>query len=343
MSGNTGDNMSLEIYRKRKKITGMIIWGIVGTVVLAALVIFGLFRVQDITVTGNKNFSATTIESEILKDGLCQNTLYFLWKYSDKERAEEALPFLKEIEVKMESPSKVRIKVSEKTAVGYTQALGKYVYFDNNGLVIENSQKLHEEIPLVTGLTIEKVDLYERLKTTDEEKFSNVVLVSDMLFREGMIPDEIRYSTKNELILIFNQLNVMIGDETSMEEKVSVLATILPTVADKNGNLYMENYSSQSRTVTYRDNEESEAEIDAEGNTVSGSLEETPPTQESGGPTYQPSDGTFATDGNGVRYYMDKKGNITYNISQYNYLDENGNIITDGYGYIDPYTGGYIQ
>ena len=27
----------------------------------------------------------------------------------------------------------------------------------------------------------------------------------------------------------------------------------------------------------------------------------------------------------------------------YNYTDENGNIITDGYGYIDPYTGSYIN
>ena len=26
-----------------------------------------------------------------------------------------------------------------------------------------------------------------------------------------------------------------------------------------------------------------------------------------------------------------------------NYTDENGNIITDGYGYIDPYTGSYIN
>ena len=25
------------------------------------------------------------------------------------------------------------------------------------------------------------------------------------------------------------------------------------------------------------------------------------------------------------------------------YTDENGNIITDGYGYIDPYTGSYIN
>ena len=31
------------------------------------------------------------------------------------------------------------------------------------------------------------------------------------------------------------------------------------------------------------------------------------------------------------------------NYPPFNYTDENGNIITDGYGYIDPYTGSYIN
>lgn len=336
--------MKKSIRRRQKKRIRIAVWGFIGVLAVTALIVFGLFRVKEISVEGNKNFSATTIQQAILQDGLCQNTLYFLWKYSDEEKAAEALPFLSGIEVKLESPFKVKIKVYEKTAVGYTQALGKYVYFDKNGMVIESSQKVHDNVPLVTGLTVESVTLYERLATTDEEKFSNVVLVADMLQKEGLLPDEIRYSTKDELILIFDKLNVMMGDETSMEEKVSVLTSILPTVADKSGNLYMENYSSQSQTVTYREVPETELTTDAEGNTVSvETSEETPATQESGAPTYQESDGTFATDASGQKYYTDKKGNVTYSVDSYNYLDENGNIITDGYGYIDPYTGAYIQ
>ena len=84
---------------------------------------------------------------------------------------------------------------------------------------------------------------------------------------------------------------------------------------------------------------------DENGNVIAGSSdgEETPATQASGAPTYQESDGTFAEDADGNRYYTDKKGNITYNVDSYNYVDSNGEIITDGYGYIDPYTGAYIQ
>ncbi len=328
----------------RRKARRLLFGGTIGILALGALIVFGLFRIKDIEVKGNKNFSSAQIKETVLKDGLCQNTLYLLWKYSDPAKAEASLPFLNGVEVRMLSPFKVRFQVHEKKAVGYTQALGKYVYFDRTGMVLEHSQKLHEDVPMVTGLTVDKVNLYERLSTTEEEKFSNVLLVADMLIKEDLKPDEIRYSTKNELILIFGKLNVMMGDESSIEEKVAVLAAILPTVEQKSGNLYMENYSSQSQTVTYRDvpEEEGEPETDENGNVI-------PPEESSGGaetpetPTYQESDGTFATDASGVEYYMDKNGNITYQIEQYNYVDENGGIITDGYGYIDPYTGGYIQ
>lgn len=344
----TGDKMKKGQRRQRGKRAGKIIWGIVGILALTAFIVFGVFRVKEIAVTGNKNFTASEIKQAVLQDGLCQNTLYLMWKYSDKGRAETAMPFLSGIKVKMANPFKVELTVSEKKPVGYMRALGKYVYFDRMGMVIENSQKVRDNVPEVTGITLDKVELYKPLSATDTDKLSNVIKVADLLDQEALVPDEIRYSTKDELILIFGKLNVMMGDESSLEDKVVVLNSILPNVEQKSGNLYMENYSSQSQTVTYREIPETETETDEEGNVISteksqGEGEETHATQASGAITYQESDGTFAEDADGNRYYTDKKGNITYNVDNYNYLDANGEIITDGYGYIDPYTGAYIQ
>ena len=79
------------------------------------------------------------------------------------------------------------------------------------------------------------------------------------------------------------------------------------------------------------------------GSSDNSDSEETHTTQASGALTYQESDGTFAEDADGNRYYTDKNGNVTYNVDSYNYVDSNGDIITDGYGYIDTYTGAYIQ
>ncbi|MFQ9153465.1 MAG: hypothetical protein ACLR6B_20745 [Blautia sp.] len=145
--------------------------------------------------------------------------------------------------------------------------------------------------------------------------------------------------------------------ETSLpiEDKISVLSSILPNCGGQErepqyGELF------QSVPVCHvpgyaRDGDRdrgSQTETDENGNVIAGSSdssdsEETHATQASGARTYQESDGTFAEDADGNRYYTDKKGNVTYNVDSYNYVDSNGDIITDGYGYIDPYTGAYIQ
>ena len=139
-------------------------------------------------------------------------------------------------------------------------------------------------------------------------------------------------------------------------QKTSFALTMGQILAKERAVLYlnMESYSSQSQSVTYRDTPETETETagetetDENGNVIAGSSdnsdsEETHATQASGALTYQESDGTFVEDADGNRYYTDKNGNVTYDVDSYNYVDSNGDIITDGYGYIDPYTGAYIQ
>ena len=51
----------------------------------------------------------------------------------------------------------------------------------------------------------------------------------------------------------------------------------------------------------------------------------------------------YTYDANGNKTYTDAAGVTTTQCDEYNYTDENGNIITDGYGYIDPYTGSDIN
>ena len=143
-------------YRKKRKRAGKIIGVLAGLLVLAALVVFGLFRVREVVVTGNSIYSTADIQNAVMQDGLCKNTLYLMWKYRDDSRVREELPFLSSVEVTMLTPYQVRIEVHEKAEVGYFQNGTDYVYFDRDGLIVEISKKLRENIPKVTGITITK-------------------------------------------------------------------------------------------------------------------------------------------------------------------------------------------
>lgn len=346
-------------YGRRKRGKRLLLGSLAGILILAALIVFGLFRVQEVVVTGNQSFSAKQIKDAVMKDGMCRNTLYLVWKFQDKDRAAGALPFLNDIEVQMESPFKVQIKVYEKPEIGYLQTGGKYVYFDREGMVVETSDSIHEGVPLLTGLSVADATLYETLKLTQDGLLDTVLTLTRGLNQEQLVPDEIRFSTSDEIILIFGKTKALLGKSDNLEDKVAALASIYPKIAGQEGNLHMQNYSLAAQTVTFRQGEDEET-LGVEGQTGDTSAqngdsqnpdgteesetetETETETQEENVSTYQEGDGTFATDADGNQYYTDAAGNVTYDCGQYNYTDDNGEIITDGYGYIDPYTGAYI-
>ena len=337
-------------YRKRRSKKGMIISALVGILVLAALVIFGLFRVKEVVISGNSIYKAADLQKAVMQDGLCKNTLYLLWKYKDDARVEEELPFLSSLEVKMITPYKVQIRVYEKPEIGYILSGTDYIYFDRDGLIVEISKEFHKNIPQVTGLTMDKAVLYEKLPIKDEDLFRTTVSLARSLDKNELVPQEIKFDKKKEMTLYFTSVKVLLGADKELEEKVAALKSIHEKLESMEGTLHMETFTADTRTFTLKQGEKEE-EIQTGGAEIAGTVidkeEAGNPSQEEAtvgsAPTYQESDGTFSTDAAGNKIYTDKKGNVTPNVDQYNYVDENGNIITDGYGYIDPYTGGYIN
>ena len=51
---------------KRRKRKGKVIWGFIGVLVLTAAIVFGLFRVNEDSVSGNNTFTSAQIQQAIL-------------------------------------------------------------------------------------------------------------------------------------------------------------------------------------------------------------------------------------------------------------------------------------
>ncbi len=84
----------------------------------------------------------------------------------------------------------------ETILVGYVEFLGDYLYFDGNGLVVESSQELYEDVPQVSGLDLDYVILGEVLPLEDSSVFSALLQFSQFCVDET---------------ISWNQEEVMIG------------------------------------------------------------------------------------------------------------------------------------
>lgn len=264
----------------------------------------------------------------------------------------EALPFLNSIEVKMVTPYKVQIKVYEKQEIGYYLKGTDYIYFDRDGMIVQITKEVHEGVPQITGQTIGKAERYSKLAIEDEKLLKNTIDLAQLLHKNELTPNEIKFDENEYITLYFERVKVKLGPAVDIDEKIITLKSVYGQISGQEGILHMETFTTDTQTIAFKQGEEEEnlsihPETSAEeaDPVVDGQEENATSMTEAendGVPTYKEGDGTFSVDADGNSFYTDAAGRVTYNVEQYNYTDENGGIITDGYGYIDPYTGGYI-
>jgi len=127
------------------------------------------YTVKNVFVEGNIHYTDDEIKAIILKDKYADNSLFLSYKYKNKEITD--IPFIETINVSVESKDTIKISVYEKTLAGYIDYLGKNIYFDKDGIVVEVSEVYTQGVPEVVGVSFDYVVLHEALPAKDKDIF----------------------------------------------------------------------------------------------------------------------------------------------------------------------------
>lgn len=216
----------------------------------ALLYIAGKYQVEDegITVEGNVHYTREEIIDMVLTDRLSYNSLYLSFKYRNREI--KNIPFIETMSVRVVSQDKITITVYEKSVAGYVEYMGRYMYFDRNGVVVESSETRTQGIPQVTGISFDYVVLYEPLPVENNEIFQEILSVTQMLSKYEIVTDKIYFNNAFEITLYFGQVRARLGKE-NLEEKIMRLQYILPELEGESGIVRLENYTDESQNITF--------------------------------------------------------------------------------------------
>ena len=257
VSGGKGESFSSERFAQPQKRgpsrrfwLGLAVAGVVCAVLLGALAFVQMqFHVENVSVEGNVHYTKEEIEEMVIKDRLSANSLYLSFKYRNKEIRN--IPFIEKMSVRVDSPNSITIRVYEKTVAGYVEYMGRYMYFDREGIVVESSETRTSGVPQVTGIDFDHVVLYEPLPVEDTAIFSEVLSITQMLSKYDIVTDKIFFNSENEITLYFGNVRARLGKD-DLEEKVMRLQQILPNLEGETGVLDMQNYSDDRKNVTFR-------------------------------------------------------------------------------------------
>ncbi len=217
-------------------------------VVVLLLSVLGVFRIREVTVSGNEHYTNEEIVDYVLGDGIRRNMLYVYLRYQYFSHPE--IPFVDTFEVTIDTFSSVTIRVYEKSIVGYVEYLGKNVYFDKDGTVVESSDEVLEDIPLISGLSFDQLTMYQALSVEDESVFDTILNLTQLMEKYDLSPDEIRFGTSGELYLQLGDVKVALGTGENLDEKIARLKQLEGDLADKSGTLHMESYTDESTHIS---------------------------------------------------------------------------------------------
>ena len=218
---------------------------------IAFLIVWKVFTVENVVVEGNELYSSEQIEQLVLNDEYSWNSLYVLLKYRIRDTGK--VPFVDTMEVTLDDPHTVHVLVDEKGILGcfYIDAIGQYAYFDKDGFVVETSSDEIEDVPKITGVTCDEVVLYEKLPLDQPDVLNNLLSLTQILKKYDLLPQEIHYDSSLKPTLTYYGIQVSIGSDDYLSQKIVRLSAILPQLAGMYGTLHLDTWTPDTTDIVF--------------------------------------------------------------------------------------------
>lgn len=235
----------------KKTVRGLVVALVIALILICSvLFVRENYTVKNVIVEGASHYSNKEIEKMILGDGvLSHNSIFLSMKYHDKEI--KNIPFVETLNVRIMSQDTIKITVYEKAIAGFVEQMGRYIYFDKDGTVIESSDIKTAGIPQIIGMKFEYFVLNEKLPVEDEKIFKKILETSQLLAKYEIKVDKIYFDEDYNLTLYFNEAKVKLGSFDSIDEKIIRLKKILPDIENEKGILRLENYTEGTKITTF--------------------------------------------------------------------------------------------
>lgn len=203
-----------------------------------------------ITFTGSDRYTSKELEEYFFSKKTDRNPFVFLFKSKFCNKIQ--IPFVETYDVEMLSLTDYKVTIYEKSVVGYINYMGSNMYFDKDGIVVESSGKILENVPLITGINFDYIILHQKLPVENQQIFTILLEITQLIEKYQINTDKIYISTDFEISLTLDKVTVELGKSEDLAEKVKELKDLIPSLINEKGVLDMKQYNYGNSGYTFK-------------------------------------------------------------------------------------------
>ncbi len=246
------DGADVEEVEKRHRMIHYVTSIYLMIVVIAIIVVFTSFSIEDIQVTGNEHYTNDEIVKIVTSsgNGYIDNSLLLYVK--NKFEPIEDVPFIDKMDISYNSRHVITIEVYEKAMAGCVQYMNQYVYFDKDGIVLETSDKKIEDVPCIEGMTFKSMTLHQKLPIKDSDRFEKILKITQLLDKYQLNITGVEFTENGEILLYEEDIKIELGKGDNVEEQFVDLGNILSKLEGRKGTLDMSDFTTENGKATFK-------------------------------------------------------------------------------------------
>lgn len=248
-------------FRKKKK--GIMAGVVVAVAAIVLVILFTCFRIEEIEVSGNRHYSREQITDFVLENGYVDNTVLLMLK--NKINPVNDIPFIAKLDVEYVNAHKIAVTVYEKAMAGCVEYMNSYVYFDQDGYVLEISTRKLDDAPCIEGMSFDTMEIHEKLPIEDKKRFKLILTLTQLIQKYELTIDSIRFTTEGEIVLQYEDIRVEIGDGSILERQLVDLNQILKGLEGRKGTLDMRDFEAMNGKASFKPDKEESTEDENAG------------------------------------------------------------------------------
>ncbi|QHQ62056.1 cell division protein FtsQ [Anaerocolumna sedimenticola] len=200
-------------------------------IIIPAFILFVTCRLDTVIVEGSSHYTNEELQDKVITKKTDRNTilLYLRYKYGKVD----SIPFVEDIDIELVNKNTVKIHVYEKVITGCIEFMGGYMYFDKDGIVVESSNEKLDEVPFITGLSFNRIILYEKLEVQKKSLFHVILNITQLIKKFGLKINTIQFNSNLDVTLYSGDIKILLGKRDTYDEQIAELKNVLPKAKGK--------------------------------------------------------------------------------------------------------------
>lgn len=230
--------------KRRKMLLKFVRWTGLIAILGAAIIFIILSPIFDIKHVDVKDNDIISFEKIISLSGIELNNNMFKYNKMELEKNIKRNAYIEEVKIDRILPDTIKITVKERTPTLMLLYGNSYVYINNQGYILEISDKLLN-LPIIENYETNQNDLVEgnRICINDLEKLNMVLKILEISESEGLkdkitaidIQDENDY----KVIMYGEEKTIHLGDGSSLEERMLWITSMIEKLKGQVGDIFI--------------------------------------------------------------------------------------------------------